>query len=224
MSKNILFVYTSADKNLNNTASGWYLPEAAHPYYVLAPKYNITFASPKGPNPPVDPSSVDAFRADEESVKFLADEVVKKKLSEAKKLSEINEKDYDAIFYVGGHGPMFDIVDDKSSINLASAFYNSGRPTAGVCHGPAAFVNVKDKNGEPIVKGRRVTSFSDVEEGQAIEWVPFSLEGRLKQEGGLYEKADQPLAERVAIDGNLITGENPASARGVGLAILQALT
>jgi len=225
MSKNILFVFTSTDKNLKNEQTGWYLPEAAHPYYVLSPKHNITFAAPKGPNPPVDAPSVEAFKGDDESVRFLADPVVQKKLAEAKKLTEIDDKDYDAIFYPGGHGPMFDIATDEVSIKLAGAFYNSNRITASVCHGPAAFVNVKDTTGEPILKGRRVTAFSNVEEEQvrAVDSIPFSLEDRLREEGGLYEKAAKPWTELVVVDGHLITGQNPASALGVGKAVLKAL-
>lgn len=133
----ILFVFTSANKNLKGgqTVSlivacvsciyltviyqGWYLPEAAHPYYVLAPHFNIDFASPKGPNPPVDEGSVKNF-TDKESVEFLKDTVVTKKLESAKKLSEVDVKDYDAVFYVGGHGPVIDLATDPDNIKLAS--------------------------------------------------------------------------------------------------------
>ncbi|KAG8986480.1 hypothetical protein FRB94_003663 [Tulasnella sp. JGI-2019a] len=100
--KNVLFVFTSVDKNLLGNPSGWYLPEGAHPYYVLSPKHNITFASPKGPNPPVDSVSIDQFKDDDECVKFLGDSVAQKFLAEAKKLSDVNAKDYDAVLYVGG--------------------------------------------------------------------------------------------------------------------------
>ncbi|KAF7968622.1 hypothetical protein HWV62_29783, partial [Athelia sp. TMB] len=118
MSK-ILFVFTSANKTLTGAQTGWYLPEAAHPYYVLAPTYEIDFAAPNGPNPPIDEGSVKLF-TDDESVKFLKDETIIQKLAHAKKLSDINAADYAAIFYVGGHGPVLDLATDKTSIKLAS--------------------------------------------------------------------------------------------------------
>jgi len=141
-----------------------YLPEAAHPYYVLAPHATIEFASPKGANPPLDPASVKAFESDAECVKFLADETVKSKLASTKKLSEVSSKDYDAIFYVGGHGPTIDLPVDEDSIRLATEFYQAGKITGAVCHGPAALVNVKDAQGKSIFAGKAATGFSNEEE------------------------------------------------------------
>ncbi|KAG8856318.1 hypothetical protein FRB96_006469 [Tulasnella sp. 330] len=198
--KKILFVFTSANTNLLGNPTGWYLPEAAHPYYVLAPTHNITFASPAGANPPLDPFSVEQFKEDEESQKFLGDADVKKMLAEAKKLTDIDPDDYDAIFYPGG-------------------------PTAAVCHGPGAFAKATDSNNVSIFKGRRATGFSNLEEElfKMVKAIPFLLEDNIKFNEGAYEKAAEPWAEHVVVDGNLITGQNPASARAIGQALLRAL-
>ncbi|OSC98966.1 class I glutamine amidotransferase-like protein [Trametes coccinea BRFM310] len=223
MPKRILFVFTSVDKTLKDAPTGWYLPEAAHPYFALAQKYEIDFAAPKGPNPPVDPSSVEAFKAD---VKFLEDATVKEKLAHAKKLSEVKASDYDAIFYVGGHGPVIDLAVDPVNIALANEFYRSGKVTAAVCHGPAALVGVTDANGNSIFKDRNATAFSDLEEAQVGKEkdIPFLPETRIKELGGRYEKAKEPWQAHVVKDGNLITGQNPASAQGVAEAIDQELS
>ncbi|KAG9002740.1 hypothetical protein FRB94_003660 [Tulasnella sp. JGI-2019a] len=223
--KSVLFVFTSTATNLLGDPTGWYLPEGAQPYYILSPTVDIAFASPEGPNPPVDPHSVDAFKSDEESQKFLGDPTVKRFFEQAIKLEDVDADEYDAIFYVGGHGPMIDLVTNTASINLVNAFYRSKKPTAAVCHGPGAFVNATDSNNEPIFKGRCLTGFSNVEEEQAgkTDAVPFLLEDRITSDGGTYEKADAPWGEKVVVDGHLITGQNPASARAVGQAILEAL-
>ncbi|KAF8076329.1 ThiJ/PfpI [Lyophyllum atratum] len=221
----VLFVYTSADKTLTGNQTGWYLPEAAHPYYVLAPHFKIDFAAPEGPNPPVDEGSVKAFESDEQSVKFLNDDTVKDKFANAKKLVDVNPKDYDAIFYVGGHGPVIDLAFDDTNAKLASLFYQAGKITSAVCHGPAALVGAIDPSGHSIFAGKSFTGFSNAEE-QAVNKVneiPFLLEDKLQELGGKYEKAPELWAPHVVVDGHLITGQNPASAAGVGEAILKAL-
>ncbi|OJT09047.1 Glutathione-independent glyoxalase HSP31 [Trametes pubescens] len=222
-SKRILFVFTSANKTLTGAQTGWFLPEAAHPYNVLAPKYEIDFAAPAGPNPPVDEGSVKMFPDD---VKFLEDPVVKQKLATAKKLSEVSHEGYDAIFYVGGHGPVIDLSSDPVNIKLASSFFQAGKITSAVCHGPAAIVGATDANGVSIFKGRKATGFSDLEEVQVdkVKDVPFLLETRIKELGGAYEKAKDPWAPHVVTDGILITGQNPASAHPIGEAIDKALS
>ncbi|KAK7470711.1 hypothetical protein VKT23_002133 [Stygiomarasmius scandens] len=221
----VLFVYTSVDKNLKGGPTGWYLPEAAHPYWVLKNAgIDIDFAAPKGPNPPVDPSSVKMFAEDKESTQFLNDETVKAKFASAKKLSDVKAEDYDAIFYVGGHGPVIDLATDPVNIKLGSEFYQAGKITSAVCHGPAALVNVVDKDGKPIFTGKKATGFSNLEEEQVkgLDIIPFLLEDKIK-EVGKYEKAQEPWGSHVVVDGHLITGQNPASAAGVGKAILEAL-
>ncbi|KAG2348836.1 class I glutamine amidotransferase-like protein [Suillus weaverae] len=223
MTKRILFVFTSANQTLTGASTGWYLPEAAHPYYVLAPHFIVDFASPAGPNPPVDEYSIQTFPDD--VGKFLENSEVQKKLSTAKKLSEVNPDDYDAIFYVGGHGPVLDLAVDPVNIQLASKFYRAGKLVAAVCHGPAALVGVTDEFGKSIFAGKPVTGFSNVEEEQVnkVKDVPFLLEDKISSLGGKYEKAAEPWGPKVVVAGNLITGQNPASGHPIGEAILQAL-
>ncbi|KAI0082468.1 ThiJ/PfpI [Panus rudis PR-1116 ss-1] len=218
----ILFVFTSADKNLLGAQTGWYLPEAAHPYYILAPHFDIDFASPKGANPPVDESSVQNFKDD---VKFLEDPVVKEKLATAKKLSEVNADDYVAVFYPGGHGPVIDLPFDPVNTELANKFFRSGKVTAAVCHGPAALVAVTDASGKSIFSGREATAFSNTEEEQVnmTKAVPFSVEDKIKELGGSYKKAADPWGVYVTVSDNLFTGQNPASAAPLAERILQAL-
>jgi putative intracellular protease/amidase len=222
--RRVLIVFTSANKTLTGSQTGWYLPEAAHPYYVLAPTHTIDFTSPAGPNPEVDQHSVENYK-DEESVKFLKDETVKSKFANAKKLSDVNVDDYDAIFYVGGHGPVLDLASDPVNIKLASEFYRAGKITAAVCHGLAALVGVTDNSGTSIFAGKAFTGFSNAEEEEIgmVKAIPFLLEDELSSLGGKYEKAAQLWAPHVVVDGQLISGQNPASAKGVGEAILRAL-
>jgi putative intracellular protease/amidase len=210
---------------LTGAATGWYLPEAAHPYYILAPHATIDFAAPKGPNPPLDQSSVEAFSKDEGSVKFLKDETVQSKLASAKKLSEVNVKDYDAIFYVGGHGPVLDLASDPVNAKLASDFWQAGKIVSAVCHGPAALVQAVDASGQPIFKGRRAAGLSNEEENIVgkVKDVPFLLQDKIISLGGKYESTE-PWGVKVVVDGKLITGQNPASAAEVGEAILKALS
>ncbi|KAF8683186.1 DJ-1/PfpI family [Rhizoctonia solani] len=223
MPSRILFVYTSADKTSSGTPTGWWLSEASHPYYLLRDKAEIDFASPKGPNPPVDEGSVKAS-TDAESVKFLEDPEVQGKLANAKKLADVNPQDYDAVLYIGGHGPMFDLSIDPVNAELGSAFFRSGKITAAVCHGPGALVGVTDASGKSIFAERNVTGLSNVEEELigATKVVPFLLEDRIKELGGKYS-ATEPFGSKVVVDGNVITGQNPASAFAVGEAILKAL-
>ncbi|KAG6337354.1 hypothetical protein ID866_1727 [Astraeus odoratus] len=221
-SRKVLFVFTSVDKTLTGGNTGWYLPEAAHPYYILSPHFEIDFAAPKGPNPPVDIASTEMFKDD---LKFLEDKTVQYKLAHAKKLSDIKAEDYDAVFYVGGHGPVIDLAVDPVNIKLASEFYNAGKVTSAVCHGPAALVSVVDASGKSIFEGKIATAFSDAEEQQIdkVKDIPFLVEDRIKSLGGIYEKAEKLWGPKVVVSGNLITGQNPASAHSIGEAILHAL-
>jgi len=223
MSPKILFVFTSADKNLKGGPTGWYLPEAAHPYYILSPYAEIDFVAPKGPNPPVDEYSVQTF-TDDESVKFLKDETVKAKFASAKKLTEVKASDYDAVFYPGGHGPVLDLAFDDVNAKLASDFFRAGKITSAVCHGPAALVKVTDANGKSIFAGRKATGFTNAEEidVNAVDAIPFLLEDRIKELGGTFEHVGL-WDPKVVVDGNLITGQNMASAGPIGHAILKAL-
>ncbi|KAI6034189.1 class I glutamine amidotransferase-like protein [Pisolithus microcarpus] len=212
--RKVLFVFTSTDKTLTGKDTGWYLPEAAHPYYVLSPHFDIDFAAPKGPNPPL-------FKDD---IRFLDDQTVTSKLANAKKLSDVDPDDYAAIFYVGGHGPVIDLPGDPVNVKLASSFYRAGKLVAAVCHGPAALVNVADASGKSIFAGRHATAFSNAEEEQVgrIKDVPFLVEDKIKSLGGIYEAAE-PMQPEVIVSGEVITGQNPASAQGIGEAILRNL-
>ena len=206
--------------------SGWYLPEFAHPYGVLAQAgVDITIASPKGGEAPLDPSSVEAFKTDEASQTFLKNESSLWKNTH--KLADFAGKanDYSALFYVGGHGPMFDLATDPTSQNIIKEFWEAGKVVSAVCHGPAALVNVKLSDGSYLIKDKEVTGFSNVEEEQAglTQAMPFLLETGLEKNGGKFVKADQPWAAKVSVVGNLITGQNPASATGVGEAIKTAI-
>jgi len=226
MARRILLILTSADKALDGAQTGYYLPEAAHPYYSFKEaNYDIEFAAPKGPNPPVDNYSVETFGKDEECAKFLSDPEVKAKLAGTKKLADVKVENFDAIFYVGGHGPVIDLASDVTNANFASEFYQTGKLVAAVCHGPAALVNVKDASGKSIFAGgRKFTGFSNDEEHQAhkVNAVPFLLEDKLASLGGVYESGEA-WKPYVTIDRTLYTGQNPASAKPLADTVVKAL-
>ncbi|CAM1507841.1 Fc.00g046890.m01.CDS01 [Cosmosporella sp. VM-42] len=230
MAPKILVVLTSRGQMDNGNPTGWYLPELAHPYYDLVgsdesnPKVEIVVASPAGGEAPLDQGSVKMFEKDEESVKFLNS---KQKLwKETRRLDEFLGKasEFAGVFYPGGHGPMFDLVNDETSIKLIQEFYEAGKPVAAVCHGPIVFVNVK-VNGQPLLKDREATGFSNAEEEavQLTSAMPKLLEDEIKRVGGKYVKAAEPWGEKLAVDGQVITGQNPASAHAVGVALAKAI-
>ncbi|KAK6841203.1 hypothetical protein PG989_010239 [Apiospora arundinis] len=228
MAPKVLVVLTSFGHiEAANSPTGWYLPELAHPYNVLAPKTELVMASPKGGEAPLDPASVKAFEGDDESVQFL--KTKSDVWKNTQKLSTFKGRagEFDALFYPGGHGPMFDLATDADSIALIQEFVAAGKPVAAVCHGPAVFTNVTLPDGTPLLKGKEATGFSNEEEDQAqmTKWMPFMLEDKIKQAGGNYKKADAAWGPLVlSVDGGkLITGQNPASAKGVGEAILKAI-
>lgn len=204
-------------------------PEFAHPYEVLAPHCEIVTASPLGGEAPLDPSSISAFKSDPVSTRFLQ---TKESIWKAThKLSGFlgRAHEYEAIFFVGGHGPMFDLATDETSHQLINEFSAANKIVGAVCHGPAALALVKRGDGTGyLLDGQRVTGFSNVEEEQVglTEAVPFLLEDALnKASGGRFEKAKEPWGEKVVVasGGRLITGQNPASATGVGRAIYDAI-
>ena len=223
--KKVLFVVTSHDQ-LGNTGekTGFWTEELAAPYYALHDKgVNIDIVTPKGGQPPIDPKSADPASATEDTKRFDSDTVLLEKLKNTKKLSEVNQADYDAVFYPGGHGPLWDLAEDKTSAALIEDFYNHKKPVAFVCHAPGVLKDVK-VNGEFLVKGKKVTGFANTEE-EAVgltKIVPFLLEDVLQKEGAIYSKgADwQPYAVE---DGLLITGQNPASSKLVAELLLTQL-
>ncbi|WP_339919160.1 type 1 glutamine amidotransferase domain-containing protein [uncultured Flavobacterium sp.] len=223
--KKVLFVLTS-HSDLGNTGekTGFWVEEFAAPYYELADKgVVIDIATPLGGQPPIDPKSDDPSAATEDTKRFDKDTELKAKLSKTHKLTEVKESDYDAVFYPGGHGPLWDLATDKTSIDLISAFYSNKKPVAFVCHSPAALKNVK-VNGEFLVKGKKLTGFSNTEEAAVglTDVVPFLLEDALQANGATYSKVEDwhPYAVE---DGLLITGQNPASSKLVAEKLLQQL-
>ena len=223
--KKVLFVVTSHDK-LGNTGkkTGFWTEELAAPYYSLADEgVQIDIATPLGGQPPIDPKSADPSSATEDTKRFDADTVLLEKLKNTKKLSEVNQADYDAVFYPGGHGPLWDLAEDANSAALIEAFYTHKKPVAFVCHAPGVLKNVKI-NGEYLVKGKKVTGFANTEE-EAVgltKIVPFLLEDVLQQNGGIYSKTENWLPYAVE-DGFLITGQNPASSKLVAEKLLLQL-
>ncbi|KAJ5035577.1 uncharacterized protein L3040_008043 [Drepanopeziza brunnea f. sp. 'multigermtubi'] len=223
----ILFVLTSHNK-MGDTGkpTGWYLPEFAHPYEVLAPHTQITIASPSGGASPLDPASIEASQDDAASLKFLKE---KEKLwTNTEKLSSFVGKaaEFDAIFFVGGHGPMWDLSQDATSHQIINEFASAGKIVSAVCHGPAALAHVRTPAGDYLLKDHAVTGFSTSEEDAVglTQAMPFILEDQLKvASGGKYRKADGDWAPNVVVSGKIITGQNPASASGVGEAILKAV-
>ncbi|MCF7748073.1 type 1 glutamine amidotransferase domain-containing protein [Sulfitobacter sp. M39] len=210
----ILMVLTSHDK-LGDTGNktGFWLEEFAAPYYVFKDAgAEITLASPKGGQPPLDPSS-DADDAQTEPTKrFKSDDAAQKELANTEVLSSVSADGFDAIFYPGGHGPLWDLAEDKASINLIESFAASDRPVGAVCHAPAVFKHTKGTDDKPLVSGKTVTGFTNTEE-EAVgltDVVPFLVEDMLKTNGGTYKKGDD-WASFVVTDGKLVTGQNPAS-------------
>jgi putative intracellular protease/amidase len=222
----ILMVLTSHDQ-LGNTGrkTGFWLEEFAAPYYVFRDAgVELKLASVKGGQPPIDPKSDLPENQTPAMTRFKNDPAAQKELANTVKLEGMQSENFDAVFYPGGHGPMWDLVDNTDSIALIESFYNSGKPVAAVCHAPAVLHRVVYQ-GAPIVKGKRVTGFanSEEEEVQLTHVVPFLVEDRLKQLGGLFEKASN-WQSFVITDGRLITGQNPASSTAGAQALLTLLT
>ena len=219
----IVMVLTSHDQ-LGNTGrkTGFWLEEFAAPYFVFRDAgVELTLASPKGGQSPVDPKSDLPENQTPAMARFKKDERAQKELSQTVKLDTIKAEDYDTVFYVGGHGPMWDLAESPVSIALLESFYNSGKPIALVCHSPGVLHRVTYE-GEPIVKGKRVTGFANSEEEEVhlTHVVPFLVEDELKRLGGIYEKA--PNWQSFAIvDGRLLTGQNPASSTAAAQTLLK---
>jgi len=221
----ILMVLTSHDK-LGNTGrkTGFWLEEFAAPYFVFRDAgVQLTLASPKGGQPPIDPKSDLPENQTPAMARFKKDEAAQKALAHTVKLADVKAEDFDTVFYPGGHGPMWDLAESPVSIALLESFYNSGKPIALVCHAPGVLRHVTYK-GEPLVKGKRVTGFTNEEEEevQLTKVVPFLVENELKGLGAIFEKVAnwQPFA---VTDGRLITGQNPASSTSGAQALLKVM-
>ena len=222
----ILMVLTSHDQ-LGDTGkkTGFWLEEFAAPYYVLKDAgAEITLASPKGGQPPLDPKSDEPDAQTEATDRFKADQTAQQLLASTTPLSHIDPADFDAVFYPGGHGPLWDLAEDKDSIALIEAFAAKDRPVATVCHAPGVLRHVKGKDGKPLVSGKKVTGFTNSEE-EAVgltEVVPFLVEDMLRERGGHYEKGND-WGVYVVTDGKLVTGQNPASSEEAAKALLALL-
>lgn len=222
----ILMILTSHDQ-LGSTGNktGFWLEEFASPYYVFKDaNADLTIASPNGGQPPLDPKSDEPDFQTEATERFKGDTDAQEALANTVKLSDISSADFDAVFYPGGHGPLWDLAENQNSISLIESMYAAGKPVAAVCHAPAVFKNAKAENGEPLVKGKSVTAFSNSEEDavQLTDIVPFLLEDQLTANGASYSKADDWHPYTVT-DGNLITGQNPASSTETAQAMLEKL-
>ena len=222
----VLMVLTSHSE-LGNTGkkTGFWIEEFAAPYYTLKDAgADITLASPKGGQPPIDPKSAEPSAQTESTKRFDKDAELQKLLANTKKLGEVKAADFDAVFFPGGHGPLWDLTKDPDSIKLIQEFWSAKKPVAAVCHAPSVLLNVKDENGEPLVKGKKVTGFTNTEEEavQLTKVVPFLLEDELKNKGGQYSKKED-WASYVVKDGMLITGQNPASSEAAAKELLALL-
>lgn len=222
----ILMVLTSHDQ-LGNTGrtTGFWLEEFAAPYFVFRDAgVELTLASPKGGQPPVDPKSDLPENQTPAMTRFKQDAIAQKALATTARLADMKSEDYDTVFYVGGHGPMWDLAESPVSIALLEAFYNSGKPIALVCHSPGVLRHVTYQ-GAPLVKGKRVTGFTNEEEEEVhlTKVVPFLVEDELKRLGAIFEKVPnwQPFS---IVDGRLITGQNPASSTSAAQSLIKLLS
>lgn len=222
----ILMVLTShSELGSTGKKTGFWLEEFAAPYYVFKDAgAEITLASPKGGHPPLDPKSDEKDSQTAATERFRADKEAQEALAHTKILRDIFADDYDAVFYPGGHGPLWDLAEDRISITLIEAMYAQGKPVSAVCHAPGVFRHAKSPDGSPLVQGKAVTGFSNSEEAAVglTDVVPFLVEDELQKKGGKYAKVADWQSFSVQ-DGNLITGQNPASSESVARKVLEQL-
>jgi len=219
----ILMVLTSHSE-LGNTGekTGFWLEEFAAPYYVFKDAgADVTLASPKGGQPPLDPKSDEPDSQTESTLRFKNDAAAQTALASTVQLSAVAAEHYDAVFYPGGHGPLWDLAEDSKSIQLIETMHAAGKPVAAVCHAPGVLRHAKNADGSPLVQGKEVTGFTNSEEAaaQLSDVVPFLVEDELVKNGGKYSKAAD-WHPHVVVDGNLITGQNPASSAPAAEALL----
>lgn len=224
---NILMVLTSqAHMGETEHSTGLWLEELAAPYYAFVNAgANVTLASPKGGEPPIDPRSLEAEAQTETSRQFRSDPTAQAKFSNTAICSQVEPESFDALFFPGGHGPMWDLATSEDIAKLVEKFYRQGKVIGAVCHGPAALLLARTKSGDSILKGKSVTGFTNQEE-EAVElsqMVPFLLETRLQELSGRFS-CESPFQPYVVTDGQLITGQNPASSEAAAKAVLNSLT
>ena len=223
----ILMVLTSHDQ-LGNTGrkTGFWLEELAAPYYVFKDAgAEIVLASPKGGQPPLDPKSNEPSFQTELTRRFEVDTAANAQLAATLRLDSVSQAEFDTVFYPGGHGPLWDLAEDDTSVALIHSFLAAGKPIALVCHAPGVLRHARTPDGKPLVEGKKVTGFTNTEEeGVGLtEVVPFLVEDELKAKGGLYFKGPD-WASYVVSDGLLITGQNPASSGPAAKALIEQLT
>lgn len=222
----VLIVLTSHDK-LGDTGkqTGFWLEELAAPYYVFKDAgAEITLASPKGGQPPLDPKSDEPGFQTEYTERFKNDAAANAQLAATVRLDSVDHKDFHTVFYPGGHGPMWDLAEDQNSIRLIEAFIAAGKTIALVCHAPGVLRHVKNEDGSPFVEGRHLTGFTNTEE-EAVglsKVVPFLVEDELISKGAVFSKV-KDWGVHTVIDGRLITGQNPASSAEAAEALIAAL-
>lgn len=223
---NVLMILTSHDQlGTTGKKTGFWLEEFAAPYYVFVDAgAKVTLASPKGGQPPLDPKSDEPDAQTDATRRFSQDADAKKALASTLPLGEIDPYDFDAVFYPGGHGPLWDLAESTDSKTLIEAFYAANKPVAAVCHAPGVFKHAKAPDGHSIVKGKKVTGFSNAEEDAVglTDVVPFLVEDSLKELGGVYSKGED-WGVHVLEDGHLITGQNPASSEAAAQAVVKWL-
>lgn len=224
---NILIVLTSHD-TLGNTGrkTGFWLEELAAPYYALKEAgASITLASPAGGQPPLDPKSNEPGFQTDDTRRFEADPAAVAQLAATVRLDSVSQADFDAVFYPGGHGPLWDLAEDRHSIALIEAFIAASKPVALVCHAPGVLRHVKNADGAPLVQGKRVTGFTNTEEAavELTDVVPFLVEDELKAKGGIFSRTDD-WGSYVVTDGLLITGQNPGSSAATAATLLDSLS
>lgn len=224
--KKVLVVLPSHDQ-LGNTGqkTGFWLEEFTDPYYKFIDSgYEVTIASPRGGKPPVDPKSIQKENQSESTQRFERDKSAQAKLENTLVLSQVSASDYDTLFLPGGHGPMWDLSSDENMKKIVEDFYSDRKIVSAVCHGPAGLLQATDRNGNSILKGKKITGFTNNEESAVglTKAVPFSLENRMKELGGKFEKG-QNFKPFVISDGQLITGQNPKSALPAAEKVIEIL-
>lgn len=222
----VLIVLTSHDQ-LGDTGekTGFWLEEFACPYYQLKDAgVSLVLASPRGGQPPLDPKSDAPDFQTDDTRRFANDQEAQQALANTTVLADVSADDFDAVFYPGGHGPLWDLHNDADSIALIESFVAAGKPVAAVCHAPAVLLKAKTQSGEPLVKGKKVTGFSNSEEAAVglTDIVPYLLEDELTTMGGLYQKVDD-WTSLALTDGLIITGQNPGSSAAVAEALVKVL-
>jgi putative intracellular protease/amidase len=224
--KKILMILTSHEEMINtDSKTGLWIGEFTDPYYEFRDKdYTVVLASPEGGHPPIDPFSELTENITGSNRRFVKDDFAQHALKHTLKLEDVDSADYDALFYPGGHGPMFDLANSQKSGELILEFLEDGKPVASVCHGPAALIKAAEID-PTLLRGKRVTGFSNAEEKLVFrsDNIPYTLQDKLKELGADYHKATIPFNSHIEQDGLLITGQNPMSAGPTAKALIEML-